>query len=74
MYDFEKIPGEYIISIVDDVILKENEKERNISVILTNKRLLFLDYPSGVNNYEEMVRISRGINYMRKKKHSLSLD
>jgi len=67
LYDFQKIKKEEIVMISDSAILKWKGKDRKISIILTNKRLLFLDNPSAVNNYEETMRTSRGMNYMQKK-------
>lgn len=74
MYDLKKTLDEDIISIIDDSILKFEGKSREISIILTNKRIVFLDYPSAINNYEETMRISRGINYLRKKEPFFELE
>lgn len=67
MYNFEKLTGEEILLISDDSILKEGDHEITISTIITDKRLLLLDYPSKSNNYEEALRTSRGVDYISKK-------
>ena len=45
MYEFSKLEGENILLISDEAILLKENIERNISVIITNKRMLLLDYP-----------------------------
>lgn len=66
MYNFKKLKNEHIELIEDNCILLYEEKEKNISVILTNMRLILLDYPNGTD-YQETLRISKGVNYMRNK-------
>ena len=65
MYDFKKLENEFVKNIIDDCILLTNNVEKNITVIITNMRLLFLDYPN--SGIQEDLRISRGLNYSRKK-------
>ena len=74
MYNFEKLIGEQILLISDESILKKAQEEINISTILTNKRLLLLDYPSESNNYEEALRTSRGVDYIMKKEPILIIE
>ncbi len=74
MYNFKKIKGEKIKYISDSAILKKDKDLINISVILTNKRLILLDYPSSVNNFEEVLRTSRNVEYIREKEPILIVD
>ena len=76
MYEFDKLNNEKIILISDDSFLKVDENWKNISSIVTNKRLILLDYPSNINNYEETLRVSRGMDYVRKKEvlFNINLD
>ena len=73
MYIFDKLEGEEIEYISDSALLKVNEQDKNISVILTNQRLLLLDYPSKVNNYEEALK-SKAVNYIEKKEVILAVN
>lgn len=75
MYSFELMEKEEIIKIIDEFLIKQNDKQRIISAILTDKRLLFLDY---VNNtdYMETLRTARGMDYLRNKEviYIINLD
>lgn len=74
MYEFVKRENEEIIIISDDSILKVNDEEKNISSILTNQRLLLFDIPSKNNNYQEVLKVSRGVNYISQKELILSVE
>ena len=74
MYEFEKLKDEEIILISDNTKLKKEEKDTNISTVLTNKRLILLDYPSAVNNYEETLRTSRNQEFLKKKEVILEIN
>jgi hypothetical protein len=74
MYNFKKLKGEKIKYISDNAILKKDKDYINISVILTDKRLILLDYPSAVNNFEEVLRTSRNVEYMREKEPILIVN
>ena len=74
MYKYKKIRGETTKFISDEAKLKFDKEYRDVSVILTNKRLIILDYPSAVNNYEEALRVSRNVNYLREKEPILILN
>ena len=67
MYDFKLNKGEEIKLISDNTIVYTSSEERNVTCIITNKRLLILDYPSGVHNSAEDLRISGKMNYIRMK-------
>lgn len=73
LYDFKKEEDEKILLISDDTLLIHENVERNVSTIITNKRLILLDYPSGVNNYEEVLRIGRGVASIKKKEPIVSV-
>lgn len=73
MYEFEKMPGEEIVLISNESVLKKDGKDKGISTILTNQRLLLLDYPSAVNNYKEALK-SRGASYIMRKEVILAVD
>lgn len=73
MYNFKRLENEDIKYISDNALLKVNEQEKNISIIVTNQRLLLLDYPSKENNYEEALK-SRAANYIEKKEVILEVN
>lgn len=73
MYNFKKLKNEKIELIEDNCILLYEGKKRDVSVILTNMRLILLDYPDGTD-YQETLRVSRGVNYMRNKEEFFSLN
>ena len=74
MYNFNKLDNEEILIISDQSILKKEGKDIMISTILTNKRLILLDYPEKSNNYEEAMRTSRGADYILQKEPILIID
>ncbi len=65
MYDFDLLKNEKIKKIIDDVLVYNDNKL--YSFIITNKRILILDYPSGYHNSMEDLRMSGKINYVRMK-------
>ena len=67
MYDFKFGNGEQVNNIIDSVKVYIGDDIKEITCIITNKRLLFLDYPSKVFNSMEDLRISGKMNYIRKK-------
>lgn len=67
MYDFKLNKGEEIKLISDYTIVYTAKEEKNITCIITNKRLLILDYPSGIHNSAEDLRISGKMTYIKKK-------
>lgn len=74
IYNFNKLDNEEILLISDESILKKEDNEEKISTIVTNKRLILLDYPDGSNNYEEAMRTSRGVDYILQKEPILIVD
>lgn len=67
MYEFQKLVDEEILFITDDTVLKKANNDIKVSLVVTNKRLLLLDYPSKVNNYQENLKGARVLNYLSKK-------
>ena len=65
MYNFELQKGEETISIFDDIYIKQGQNEKETTIILTNQRLLFLEYQADDPN--ETLRIGRGVQYLRAK-------
>lgn len=67
MYDFKLKNNEEIKLISDNTIIYTDNEEINVTCIITNQRLLILDYPSGIYNSAEDLRISGKMTYIRKK-------
>ena len=74
IYNFNKLDNEEILLISDESVLKKADNEEEISTIVTNKRLILLDYPEESNNYEEAMRTSRGADYVLQKEPILIID
>ena len=64
MYNFELMGNEKLIKIFDDLLIKQNKISKFTTLILTDKRLLFLKY---VNDYRENLRIGKGVDYIKYK-------
>ena len=67
MYDIKFLSDEKIELISDNTLVYTKEGDKNCSSVVTNIRYLILDYPSGVYNSMEDLRISGKINYIKKK-------
>lgn len=67
MYDFKLNKNEKINLISDNTVIYTDTDKRNVTCIITNQRLLILDYPSGIHNSKEDLRISGKMTYIRKK-------
>ncbi len=65
MYNFELLKGEETIAIFDDVYIRQEKNEKETSIVLTNKRMLFLDYDK--YDSREILRIGRNSDYLRYK-------
>ena len=65
MYNFELLKDEETIEIFDDIYVRQGNNEKNTTIILTSQRLLFLDYLADDPN--EILRIGRGVQYLRAK-------
>lgn len=66
MYNFELIDDENVVKIFDEVFIRQGENEKITSIVLTNKRMLFLEYIV-LNEGNEVLRVARGVDYLRKK-------
>lgn len=73
MYNFELIDNEEVIKIFDEIFLKQEENEKITTIILTNKRLLFLDYLV-LNEGLEVLRIAKGADYIKYKDVYYQID
>ena len=67
MYDFKLNKNEEIKLISDDTLVYGREAILKVTCIITNQRLLFLDYPGAIHNSAEDLRISGRMTYIRKK-------
>lgn len=74
MYNFNLEKNEELFGVFDDVLVRQNDKQKIISVALTNKRVLFLDFVNEEPN--ETLRVTRATNYIRQKEvfYFLNLD
>ena len=59
MYDFKLLDNEKIKFITDDSKIYEKNNYENYTIIITNLRLLVLNYPSNINNSMEDLRSSQ---------------
>ena len=73
MYDFELLKNEEVVEIFDNFFIKLNENEKYTTLILTNKRLLFLDYIMP-DECREVLRIARCAYYIRNKEVYYQID
>ena len=74
MYEFDKLNGETIKLITDEVYITINDEKKLVSGIVTNKRLILLDYLEGYNNYEEAMRTGLNLGTVKKKYPILLMD
>ena len=74
MYNFNFLEGEQLINIFNEILVRENNNERIVTIALTNKRLLFLDYTT--NNWLDALRITNKLNLVRTKEvyYQINLD
>ena len=67
MYDIKLLDNEKIKLINDDFELVVYEEIKKYTVIITNIRLLILDFPDSIKNSNEDLRISQRLYYIKKK-------
>ena len=71
MYDLKLNKNEKIVIISDNTqILNQNHE---YTTIITNERLLILDYPSNYHNSKEELRILNKMNYIKTKEIILEI-
>ena len=63
MYDINLNKNEKILLISDETIIKDHI----YSSVITNQRLIILDYPSSYHNSQEELRILNKMNYIKMK-------
>ena len=74
MYNFNLNTNEELKEVFKDILIKLGDIEKTTTIALTNKRLLFLEYIN--NDPDEVLRISRGVNYIKYKEvyYELNLE
>ena len=72
MYNFDLGKNETLISIYDEVLVCQNDIQKIISVALTDKRLLFLDYAT--KEPYETLRVTSATNYVKIKEVFFYID
>lgn len=65
MYNFNLINGEEVIQVFEKEYVRQGKKEKNTTIAITNKRILFLDYVK--EDPDEVLRVARGVDYVRYK-------
>ena len=74
MYDFKLLDNEKIKIIKDNSKIYEKNNYENYTIIITNLRLLVLNYPSNINNSMEDLRSSQRLFYIKKKEVIFEID
>ena len=69
MYNFDLEKGEKVIDNFDDVYVKTGNDILCVSVIITNLRLLFFDYPKDINPF----KFGRSTNTLTSKEEILEV-
>ncbi len=72
MYNFDFLKGEELIEVFENIWVADGDNEKNTTVALTNKRLLFLDYDK--TDPRETLRVGRGADYLRLKEVYYSIN
>lgn len=72
MYNFNLMKGEELLEVFDNAWVTQNNQEKNTTIALTNKRILFMDYDK--TDPQEVMRIGRGVDYVRYKEVYYHID
>ena len=74
MYNFNFIENEELREVFNEVYVRQNNNEKITTIVLTNKRLLFLDYIT--DDELEVLRITNKMNLVRTKEvyYQLNLE
>ena len=72
MYNFDLLNEEEIVKIFDELLIKQGDRQKMISAVLTNKRLLFFEFVN--DDYIETLRTARGMSFIRNKDVSYIID
>ena len=70
MFDFKLLKNEKIIIISDEALLKYQNTIENVSVIITNKRFIILNYPKDIESF----RIGKIINTFKTNKKEIIFE
>lgn len=65
MYNLNLENNEELIEVFENEYVKQGNNEKNTTIAITNKRLLFMDYMK--DDPDEVLRIARGVDYVRYK-------
>ncbi|HIT22361.1 MAG TPA: hypothetical protein IAB56_05295 [Candidatus Scybalousia intestinigallinarum] len=65
MYNFNLLVGEKIVKIFDRLLIRQSDKQKILSAVLTNKRLLFFEFVN--SNPAETLRTARGVSFIGSK-------
>lgn len=65
MYNFNLDNDEKIIEVFEGEYVKQGEKEKNTTIAITTKRILFMEFD--YNDSNESLRVGRGIDFVRYK-------
>ena len=66
MLKYELMDGEENIIVLDELFVKQGNNEKTTTAVLTNQRLMFLDFLVP-DDGAEVLRIARGLEYTRYK-------
>lgn len=72
MYHFTLLDEEEIIKIFDELMIRQGDKQKLISAILTNKRLLLFEFVD--SDPIETLRTARGVSPIRNKEVSYIIN
>ena len=66
MYKYELSDSEETVDVFDELFVKQGKNGKNTTAVLTNERLMFLDYLIP-DEGAEVLRIARGLDYIKYK-------
>ncbi len=64
MNNYNFLDGEELYLDIDNILVKNNNVSRLVTVVLTNKRIMLMDYINLVDGME-VLRIAKGMDYLR---------
>ena len=66
MLKYELMDGEENIIVLDELFVNQGNNEKTTTAVLTNQRLMFLDFLVP-DDGAEVLRVARGLDYIRYK-------
>lgn len=72
MFNFDFIKSEELIEVFENIWISQGKNEKNTTIALTNKRLLFMDYDKF--DPKETLRLSQVTDYDRYKQVYYQVD